>query len=206
MKFRLAGPARVFLALALAAVPVQAMRAQNRFNVRVTERVTERPVESRIEYEQSPGYWRTIRTTDANGTLSGQCPGPVSIRANAWPVFRLSQAELCGGDHVLQVRRRSAAEIAQYLPPNEGITIGAWADANVRAALEEARDAPGWYTSREFRRLNYYANNPRRLARDERQVIATRNLNGTISGFLKIDTDRDWIISAGELREAIDPQ
>lgn len=194
---------RISLLLIGLGVASSGVRAQTRFSVQVTDHATNRPVPSVIEYEASPGRWQRIRQTSPDGRLEGMCPGQVSIRANAWPAFRLSGSELCGGAHNIEVSPRSTAEIAQYLVTANGVSLSAWTQANLEATLAEAQTNPDAGTSREIRTLQLYTNDPERLTATQRQALETRALNGSVVSFVRIDTNRDRQISAAELTRAI---
>lgn len=177
--------------------------AQERFSAHVFEGESTRPVKSTIEYEQAPNLWRPIRATEADGSLSGVCPGRVSIRANAWPEFRPSQMELCGGSHRLKVERRPVSAYAILLEGKSTISLDQWVQAGAIVAVSEARRDPYSAQSPGLAVFSDYVTASDEISPRRRELIETRLLNAWAVDFQQVDSNGDQLISPRELRAAI---
>jgi hypothetical protein len=190
----------VYFGLMLSCCPI--MLAQSSFTVTVRDSMTQAPVVSRIEYEATPGNWRTLKQTDTQGILNGNCPGSVSIRANASPAFRLSSDELCGGNHTLMVSRRTVREILAFLPKDTPLTTSEWVVGYTAAALAEGRSTET-SSSEEQAILMLYVSDPTRLASPLVRGVNVNLRAGPIVEFRRIDADDDQVVSQAELRTAL---
>ena len=181
--------------------------AQGQFTAKVFLDGTDKPVLSTIEYEVSSGVWRSIKPTNGSGILSDQCPGTGKIRANPAALeFSLSDEKPCGGSINLPVDRRDVSDV---LGPRwdwggtGSISREDFAAAYAGAVLADLGRNHAEAAVPGGDLVGDYIESPRQLSSADKERAETIILNQTSSEFLRIDRDRDSLLSAVEIESAL---